>query len=163
MPTLEERIQKLEDESAIRDLIACFADTCSHCDLDAFAKLWIPDDLGEPTWTLSEPFPMSATGIEKILAMCGTLRSPRHFFIQGVHSGVIEIHGDDATGRWIMREVATGPGDVYYNNYAVYRDKYEKKNGKWYFARRDYQYHFLDSSPFEGKVYAPPVLSSTQI
>lgn len=157
MPTLEERITRLEDESAIRDLSARFADTCTHCDLEAFAKLWIPDSNSEPTWTLSEPFPMTATGIDKILAMLGTLRTPRHFFIQGVHSGVIEIEGTSATARWIIREVATGPGEIYYNNYAVYSDNMVKKDGKWYFAKREYQYHFLDSSPFEGKVYAPAV------
>jgi hypothetical protein len=33
----------------------------------------------------------------------------------------------------------------------------EKHGGKWYFARRDYKYMFLDSEPFPGKIFQTPV------
>lgn len=39
MTTLEERVQKLEDEAAIRDLAAAFADTASRNDKAAFSAL----------------------------------------------------------------------------------------------------------------------------
>ena len=153
MSNLEERIQRVEDDLAIRDLIARFADTCTRGDLEAFSKLWTPPGNNKPIWTLSEPFPMSAAGIDEIMDMFRKLRDPRDFFVQLVHTGVLDIKGDRATGRWILREVAKGPGETYYNNFSQYEDVMEKLGGKWYFARRDYHYMFLDSEPFNGKVF----------
>lgn len=154
MSRLESRIQRIEDERAIRDLVSRFANSCSPPNYDAFSKLWAPGREGQqPVWTLTEPFPMSASGIDEIMGMLVRLLKPRNFFVQLVHSGVIEIDGDRASGRWIMREVAKGPGETYYNNFAIYEDEMEKTGGNWYFTRRDYKYMFLDSSSFEGRVF----------
>ena len=161
MSSLEERIQRIEDDTAIRDLVARFADTCTRGDLKAFSKIWVPHGETKPIWTLTQPYTMSATGIDDIVAMCDKLRASRDFFVQLVHSGMLEIKGDRATGRWILREVAVGPGETYYNNFSIYEDSMEKHNGKWYFARRDYNYLFLDSEPFTGKVF--PGLDSLKL
>jgi len=96
---------------------------------------------------------LSATGVDDIVALCDKLRTSRDFFVQLVHSGILDIKHDQATGRWILREVAKGPGEVYYNNFSLYEDVMEKQSGKWYFVRRDYKYMFLDSDQFPGKVY----------
>ena len=122
MPTLEERIQRIEDESAIRQLVARFADICTHGNIQAFPKLWVSRGDNKPMWTLTEPFAMSATGIDEIMGMARKLRDPRDFFVQLVHTGLLDINGDHATGRWIMHEVGKGPGEVYYNNFAFYED-----------------------------------------
>jgi hypothetical protein len=116
MATLEERIQRIEDDSAIRELVARFAYTATNVDHDAFSKLWVPHDNSKPIWTLSEPFAMSATGIDEIMDMFRKLRDTRAFFVQLVHTGILDIKGDHAIGRWIMHEVGKGPGEVYYNN-----------------------------------------------
>ena len=105
---------------------------------------------------LSVPFAMSASGAKDITNMLRTLLATREFFVQMVHSGVIELDGDCATGRWINQEVARGPGETYYNNFAIYEDVMQRVDGKWYFARRDYKYMFLNSAPFEGKSFALP-------
>ncbi|KIW20994.1 hypothetical protein PV08_01573 [Exophiala spinifera] len=162
-------VQRLADESNIRDLVARFANACSPPDMAAFAKLWVPDsdtesESARAVWTLSEPFAMSETGVSSIVAMMGRLLEQWDFFVQLVHSGVIEIdetHGATstrATGRWILREVAKGASnsEAYYNNFAVYEDQYVKVDGKWYFTRRDYKYMFLDSGPFGGDA-CPPI------
>ena len=154
MSTLEERIQRIEDDMAIRDLVARFADPCTRGDLNAFSKLWVSHGDTKAIWTLTEPFPMSATGIDDIVAMCDKLRTSRDFFVQLVHTGVVGVTGDRASGRWILREVAKGPGEVYYNNFSMYEDLMEKHGGEWFFAKRDYNYMFLDSEPFSGKVFS---------
>jgi len=113
------------------------------------------DEDDKPVWTLSKPFSMSATGVDAITTMLEKLLVTWDFFVQLVHSGVIEVAGERATGRWILREVAKGPGETYYNDFAVYEDQYTKISGKWYFTRRDYTYMFLDSGPFGGVVCEP--------
>ncbi|KAJ5464814.1 uncharacterized protein N7458_000500 [Penicillium daleae] len=117
-----DRIQHIEDELAIRDLVARFANACSPPDYESFSKLWVPDSNRKPIWILSKPFSMSATGVNEIVDMVKRLLEPRDFFAQMVHSGVIEIDGDRATGRWIMHEIGKGPGESYYNNFAIYED-----------------------------------------
>ncbi|OQV01436.1 SnoaL-like domain-containing protein isoform 3 [Cladophialophora immunda] len=167
-PTQDDLVQRLADEASIRDLVARFANACSPPDPRAFAQLWMPDAHGAPAatpeWTLSAPFAMSATGVPRIVAMLEKLLAPWAFFVQLVHSGVVEVEVQPdgttatatATGRFIVREVAKGPDDTYYNNFAVYEDRYAKVGGRWFFARRDYKYMFLDSGPFGGDV-CPPV------
>ena len=41
MATIEERIQKLEDESAVRNLAARFADAGIRGDFEEFESLWV--------------------------------------------------------------------------------------------------------------------------
>jgi len=154
MPTLEERITRLEDESAIRQIVARFADACVVGDYEALCNLWTPDTENLATWILSEPFPMTAKSRDQIKEMCDKLGPTREFFHQGVGSGVININGNKASARWIMREVARGPGERYYANYAVYEDDMEKRDGQWYFVKRHFHYNFLDSSKFEGTSFA---------
>ncbi|KAJ9644922.1 hypothetical protein H2204_001384 [Knufia peltigerae] len=164
--TNDQMIQRLTDESSIRDLVARFANACSPPDPSAFAKLWMPDDLSTDgktaTWGCTEPFEVSVTGVSSIVALFEKLIEPWDFFVQLVHSGVVEIDydsttGTGATGRFIMREVAKGPNETYYNNFAIYEDQYTKINGKWYFASRHYKYMFLDSGSFGGNI-CPPVV-----
>ncbi len=56
MATLEERIQRLEDESAIRDLVAKFADAVTRSDMVQLATVWTADGV----FTIEEPLRMCA-------------------------------------------------------------------------------------------------------
>ena len=69
MSTLDERIQRIEDDTAIRELVARFADISTRGDLEAFPELWISPTNSKPGWTLSKPFSISATGIDEIMDM----------------------------------------------------------------------------------------------
>lgn len=155
MSSSTEQIQRIHDEMSIRDLVARFANACSPPNYDAFARLWLPGEENSPSWSLSAPYATSVSGIDGIVALLQRLLGTRDFFVQFAHSGVVEIDGASATGRWIMHEVAKGPGKTYYNNYAIYDDEYTKLDGKWYFQSRSYTYMFLDSTPFGGEVCEP--------
>jgi hypothetical protein len=91
--------------------------------------------------------------------MLRSLRKGREFFVQFVHSGVISLNRDTATARWVMHEVSKGPGNVYYNNYAIYIDSMQKTEGQWQFVQRDYHYMWLDTEAFPGNDFSLPVLS----
>ena len=152
MKSIEERLLKMEEEAAIRNLAARFADACMVADFETFKILWAPGG----QWTIHEPFLMTAEGIESIDNMVRTLRKGRGFFVQFVHSGVISINGDTATVRWIMQEASKGPEEHYYHNYAVYMDNIVKTDGEWRFLSRDYHYMWLNTEAFPGNVFALP-------
>lgn len=156
MSTSTEQLQRITDDLEIRDLVARFANACSPPNLEAFAKLWIPDAHEKAKWIVTEPFTSSATGVADIVALLDKLLAPWDFFVQLVHTGVVKIDGNNATGRFIVREVGKGPNETYYNNFAIYEDRYSKVEGKWYIARRQYDYMFLDSGPFGGNI-CPPI------
>ncbi len=151
MATLEGRIQKLEDEAAIRDLAATFADAATRNDKTLLASVWKKDGV----FTIESPLKNVCNGVDEIIALISKLRDDKEFFVQFVHSGVIEVKGDHATARWIMREVGKG-GEKYYHNYGVCSDAMEKVDGKWLFSERAWHFAYLDFSPFTGTGYALP-------
>ena len=152
MKTIEERLISLEDDMAIRNLAAKFADATTIADHEEFKKLWKPDGV----FTINQPANTTKTGIEDISALIMNLRDEKDFFVHFVHSGVIEIDGNTATARWIIHEVGEGPGEKYYNNYGVFNDKMEKINEKWVFTSRVYDYMWIDTGKFAGKAVELP-------
>lgn len=149
MPTIEQRLQRLEDEAAIRDLVARFADTATRADYASFAALWAPN----ATFVINKPFYASATGTEAIVAMMRKLRDGRDFFVEFVNSGVLDIQENHATARWILHEAAKSPGEHYYTPYGLFFDELAKVDGQWLFARRSFEYLFVDLSPFTGDAH----------
>lgn len=157
------QLERIADELEIRQLVAQFANACNPPNRELFAKLWVANTTSSTTdkkaeWSLSEPFTTSASGVDDIVALFDRLLAPWDFFVQLVHSGVVTVAENhaNATGRFIMREVAKGPNETYYNNFAIYEDHYQKVHGKWLFSQRHYNYMFLDSGSFGGSV-CPPV------
>jgi len=155
MDTIEQRLQRLEDEAAIRTLVARFADAAVLADYEAFRSLWTTNG----KWTIHEPFLMSAEGAENINEMLRQLRKGRAFFAQFVHSGIITITGNKANSRWIIHEESEGPANVFYNNFGVYLDHLERTiEGSWQFVSRDYHYMWLDTEAFPGEPLMLPFM-----
>ncbi len=149
--TLEERIQKLEDEAAIRDLAATFADAVTRNDKALIASVWKKDAV----FAIKAPFNNVCNGVDEILALLSSLRDVKEFFVQFVHSGVIDVQEDRATARWIMREFGKG-GEKYYHTDGIFFDQMEKIDGKWLFTARAWHFAYLDMSAFTGTGYTLP-------
>ena len=150
MPTIEQRLQHLEDESAIRELAARFADATTRADYDTLRSIFKPDAV----FRIGEPNAVTCNGVDAIVEFVGKLRNGKDFFVQFVHSGLIQIHGNTASARWQIREVALVSGKTYYNNFGFFNDEMEKVEGTWFFTSRTYQYLYLDTDPFTGKAVA---------
>ena len=148
MRTLEERLQAVEDELSIRDLVARYTDAVNQRDLAAFRQLWTDDAV----WEIGPPLQSRADGIDEIVALLNRLLQAEKYFMQMTHSGVIEIKGDRATARFVMRERGRGES-TYYDCLAVYEDVLVREADGWRFAKRFYQYRFLDQSPFGGEAF----------
>ncbi len=151
MPTLEERVQKIEDEAAIRNLAATFADAATRHDMTTLAAIWKEDGV----FTIGSPLLNVRKGPEAIVGFISKLREDKEFFVQFVKSGVVVVEGNQATARWLIEEAAKG-GEKYYHNYCVVSDRMEKIEGKWLFAERYFHFAYLDFSPFTGNAYTLP-------
>lgn len=152
MLTIEQRLQRLEDEAAIRDLAARFADAASRGDHKTICTLFKRDAV----FNIGEPNAVTVSGADEIAALIDKLRGGKDFFVEFVHSGLISLDGNTASARWLIREVAlgapkTGPGKSYYNNFGFFMDELEKVDGKWLFKTRTYLYLYLDTDSFTGK------------
>jgi hypothetical protein len=152
MLTIEQRLQHLEDEAAIRDVTARFADAATRGDHETIRSLWKPDGV----FMIGEPFAVTCKGIDEIDALLHKLRDGKDFFVEFIHSGLIQLDGNTASARWLVREVGlgpakSGPGKSYYNNFGFFIDELQKVDGKWLFKTRTYPYLYLDTDPFTGK------------
>ena len=89
MLTIEQRLQHLEDEAAIRDLAARFADAATRADYETIRSLFSPDAV----FTIGEPFAVTCKGPNEIVALIHKLRDGKDFFVQFVHSGLVQLDG----------------------------------------------------------------------
>ena len=105
MLTIEQRLQHLEDEAAIRDLTARFADAATRGDHETIRSLWKPDGV----FMIDEPFAVTCKGIDEIDALLRKLRDGKDFFVEFIHSGLVQLDGNTASARWLVREVGLGP------------------------------------------------------
>jgi len=117
------------DELAIRALVHRYSDAVVRRDEAAWAETWAEDGewhiMGRPT-----------KGRDEVVALWRTLMSGFPFVVQIPGSGVIELAGDQATGRWSMTEHGRGPGGTGMLTLGLYRDSYSRIRGEWRFARR---------------------------
>ena len=148
MRTLEERLKAVEDELSIRNLAARYTDAVNERDIGAFRELWTDDAV----WEIGPPLQSRAEGVDEIVALLSRLLQAEKYFMQMTHSGVIEIKGDRATARFVERERGRGESS-YYDSLAVYEDLLMREADGWRFAKRFYQYRFLDQSPFGGEAF----------
>jgi SnoaL-like domain len=89
MLTIEQRLEHLEDEAAIRDLVARFADAATRGDYETVRSLFKPDAV----FTIGEPFATTSRGVDEIVALIHKLRDGKDFFVEFVHSGLVQLDG----------------------------------------------------------------------
>ena len=94
MLTIEQRLQVLEDEAAIRDPAARFADAATRGDHETIRSLWKPDGV----LMIGEPFAVTCKGIDEIGALLHKLRDGKDFFVHFVHGGLVQARGPHGVG-----------------------------------------------------------------
>jgi SnoaL-like domain len=124
---LEERIARLEAIEEIRQLAARYAVALDMRDFDSLANLFI-DDVGVPgkrrgrdemrQWYDAEVRP--------------TLLGSAH----GVLGHVIDVHGADTASGLVYSRNDLETETAWIIEMLAYLDRYERRDGHWYFARR---------------------------
>ena len=153
MTTLEERIQRLEDIEAIKQLKAEY---CAYCDdgynPDAIAKLYTEDAVWDGGESLGR-----CDGREAIREFFQGAPKMISFAIHNVLNPRIEVHGDTATGVWyLLQPMTTAPKNEAVWLTAVYHDRYRKVGGTWMFEHVEIEVRFM--SPHEEGWAKTPLL-----
>lgn len=152
MSDLSIPLRRLLDESAIRNVIARFADAAIRADYEAFRSVWALD----ANWTIGTPAKAQAHGVDDIVALYQRLRSNKDFFVQFALPGVIDIDGDTATASCVCYEAARGGTTVFYRTHCLVTDRLQRAGDGWVFTSRTFQYVWLDTSPFTGDGFDLP-------
>jgi ketosteroid isomerase-like protein len=125
----------VEDELAIRNLLARYADAASRRDADAWVATWAPDcvwDLGGGRVT---------HGHDDTLALWRTSIAKYPWVVQVPASGLIEQVDGETRGTWYVLELnnlADGTGVMHLGHY---RDTYVRTDDGWRFATR--RFHLI--------------------
>jgi hypothetical protein len=129
-PSLEARVQRLEDIEAIRVLKHRYATLCDDgYRADPLAALFTEDAVWDGG--VLGRFEGRAA-IHAFFAGCSKTVP---FAIHHLMNPVIEVQGDDATGDWFLLEpLVFAKGDRAYWMAAHYHDRYRREDGAWRFA-----------------------------
>jgi hypothetical protein len=141
----------VEDELAIRNLVARYADAASRRDEAGWLATWSPDC----TWDLGGG--RVTEGLDETVTLWRNSIAKYPWVVQIPASGIVERVGGEARGTWYVLElnhVADGSGVMHLGHY---RDSYVKYAGGWRFASR--RFHLVYRGPMDPGVVKPLVES----
>ncbi len=140
---LAQRIQRLEDIEAIKQLKARYAALCdANYDADALAALFTEDAIWDGE-TLGR-----AVGRDGIRQFFRGSSQRMAFAIHHIVSPIIEVTGDTATGSWYLFQACTyRDGNQAVWGAATYNDRYVREADGWKFQHVHITSHFW--TPFE--------------
>ena len=124
-PTLEERLQQLEDKEAIRDLMARYSFAINkgwngkQVHVDAMPSIFAEDARWE-----SAAMKMKAEGLEEIMTTLVSATEHTDFSMHSFTNPVIDVEGDKATGNWLLwigsRRNGGTPNEVFMSEDVTY-------------------------------------------
>jgi uncharacterized protein (TIGR02246 family) len=137
-------------ELAIRDLTARFTDAVNRRASADLADLFTSDGEwhvpGVPT-VIGRP--AIAAQLDSLLANFGRL-------IQLMHSGHVDVAGDQATAVWYLTESAQDAAGASFAFTGVYTDQLVKTEHGWRFQERRFDFLYRGRAELAGKWYAHP-------
>ena len=138
MPTLEERIQRIEDRDAIRELTSRYCHAVVEADVDAIVDLFCEDG----AMVMGETVNRGGEALRQSYREALADLTPKPM----IHNHVIELAGDTATGRCSVELRFVENGEAYVAS-GHYDDQYRREGSAWKFARRDFTvYHWVPNA-----------------
>lgn len=122
----------IEDRLAIRELYGSYGDASANADMDGFLACWTD----EGQWN-SHIFQRSGkTALREQWDLLWANFAKVGFLGE---VGSIEIDGDRAACRSVAREIILLKSGGVYKLVGRYQDQVVRRDGRWLFARRDYE------------------------
>ncbi len=127
-----------DDVVALAQLQARYADVISRRAFPELIDLFRPDAVVAID-TVTRP-ERSVVGPEDFGAFVAAAIERYDHFTFVILNAVVDVVGDEATGRMFMCEVRHDrASDCWQNAHGVYQDRYVKVEGRWWFAARRYR------------------------
>ena len=137
------------DELAIRALVARYCHAIAERDDKAWAETFAVD--GE--WLV---LGQHAKGREAILALYLRLVAGARWVVQVATDGLVELHGDEATGQWQIAETIQTKDGRPLVNVGRYRDRYRRDaDGSWRFLRREFRMSYSGPPDYSAESRPP--------
>ncbi len=141
-------MNSLEDELALRNLMARYSDAVNRVDADAWIATWAQDAV----WNLlGNP----VSGKDNILALWKQMMSSFEFALMLPSTCLFQVDGDTASGHWYLTEYTRDPEGAASTVLSRYTDTYTRKDGQWLFQSRDYSFIYNGPADLSG-TYTPP-------
>lgn len=140
---------EVEDKLEIQQLAQTYADGVMQRDVDIWGSTWA--EQGE--WALPG---MAAPikGRETLKPFWSQVMQGYPYVLHWVQPGLITVNGDKATARFYVQEnIKDAKGDQV-RVAGVYDDKLVRENGKWKFAKRDFNVLYRGPTDLTGN-FAP--------
>ena len=138
----------LEDEFALRDLMARYVDAVNRSDGDAWIATWADN----AEWNL---LGMPVTGKDNILALWQQMMSSFEFALMLPSSCLFDVNGDTATGHWYLHEYSRDKEGTGTTMLSRYLDSYSRRDGQWLFQTREYSFIYNGPADMSGS-FTPP-------
>jgi len=133
----------LEDELALRNLMARYIDAVNRYDEEAWAATWAPDSV----WNLlGNP----VEGRDNILGLWRQMMQTFEFAIMMPSSSLFEVDGDTATGHWYLHEYTRDLEGNASTILSRYLDTYVKREGQWLYQSREYNFIYNGAPDLTG-------------
>lgn len=140
---IDERIDRLESESAIRRLVAEYCHGADKRDLDRFLSVWTPDAV----WQMSDE--VSFHGPAEIARVVQTQWRAFAQYVHWTTNLAVTVSGDSAQGECDVAVLVRLHNGRWIRSGGTYRDEYRRIDGTWLIARRDARVGFDIDPPAE--------------
>jgi ketosteroid isomerase-like protein len=138
----------LEDELALRNLMARYADAVNRHDANAWVATWAEDGV----WNL---LGTPVSGRDNILALWQQMMGSFEFALMLPSSCLFSVTGNTASGHWYLHEYTRDLQGTATTVLSRYLDTYVKQNGQWLFQSRQYSFIYNGPADLSG-TYTPP-------
>ncbi|MEM1113963.1 MAG: nuclear transport factor 2 family protein [Pseudomonadota bacterium] len=139
----------LEDEQALRDLMATYLDAVYRNDGEAWKATWTEDS----EWNLVGN---AVTGRDNIYAMWQGAMASFEFAMMVPSIGKFEIDGDVASGFWYLQEFTRDHDGNTSCIVSRYLDTYVRENGRWLYKSRHYDFIYNGPADLSGNFMPLP-------
>ena len=138
----------IEEELALRKLMARYVDAANRRDGEAWVRTWAEDGC----WQLAG---MEVTGRVNILQLWQQVMAGFEFALLMPSSHLFDIRGETASGHWYLQEFTRDLAGEKLAALSRYLDTYTKVDGQWLFQSRQYDFIYRGPPDLSGE-YTPP-------
>ena len=135
----------MQDKQDITELLARYADAVNRGDIEAWSDLWVEDCL----YTLDSNLILK--GRESVVSLYKKSMGYHEYMYQLIHSGMIDLNKDTASGRWYVSEYRGMKQEKLNFVIGAYQDRYVKTSEGWKFSERHFDQIYLETRSGETK------------